>query len=255
MILSHSKKFIFFRVAKTGSTTAEVMLRLSNAFDFEQDTLTGTREWELPTINRLEQRYDTELFDWTHATPQDLIDLKVMTLDQLREYDCYAFVRPIGSRFVSGYMHCVGSKRKWTRVEQMGLQPHQFMERWRQDHERFSAWEIIGRKQVDWFYCEGEQIVTPLDFNNYENELQALLKKLDGNQFLEIPKLNRSIQEPSFIETRREWARQIWETQPEIQQEVLEHYIEDYRFYENNFGTSNTQLYKSERTESVAEVG
>ena len=58
MIISHSKKFVFFRVAKTGSTTAEVMLRMSGAFDTAADILTGTREWELPSCNINEDHVD-----------------------------------------------------------------------------------------------------------------------------------------------------------------------------------------------------
>lgn len=235
MILSHSKKFIFFRVAKTGSTTAEVMLRLSSAFDFSQDFLSGTREWVLPTINRLEERHPDPEFNWSHATPQDLIDLGVLTMEQLREYDCYAYVRPVGSRFVSGYMHCMRTG-KWGPEGKHGLQPDQFMKRWREDHDKYSAWEIIGRDQTEWFFAEGEQVVQPLDFSNYQAELHRVLKALGAIQFAEIPRLNRSHQELSSVERRRAWAKAIWDDQPEVQCEVYERYANDIAFYQENFG-------------------
>jgi len=238
MILSRSKKFIFFRVAKTGSTTAEVMLRMSNAFDLSQDTLTGTRDWSFPTVNRIPQRYpDPEgLFEWPHARPIDLIKLGVMTLEELREYDCYAFLRPTGARFVSGYLHNTRTTRwrKWR--GEYGFEPEQFMKRWREDHDHFSAWDIIGRPQTEWFFVDGEQLVTPLDFENYEEELKNLIRKVGGYEFAEIPKLNTAWQIREAEDKRKGWARAIWDTYPEVREEAMERYKEDIRFYEENFG-------------------
>jgi hypothetical protein len=248
VILSRSKKFIFFRVAKTGSTTAEVMLRLSNAFDLEQDTLTGTREFSFPTVNRINQRYpDPEgLFEWPHARPIDLIKLGVLTLEELREYECYAFLRPVADRFVSGYLHNTRSGRWKDWRGEYGFRVKQFMERWRQDHEHFSAWEIIGRPQVDWFFVDGEQLVKPLDFANFEDELRWLIRKVGGYEFAEIPKLNSAWQIRESEEARKGWARSIWDTQPEIRAEALDRYVDDVRFYEENFGENvdRSRLYQ-----------
>lgn len=248
MILSRSKKFIFFRVAKTGSTTAEVMLRLSNAFDLSQDTLTGTRDFELPTVNRINQRYpDPEgLFEWPHARPIDLINLGVMTLEELREYDCYAFLRPTRTRFISGYLHHMrsGHWKKWR--GEYGFKPRQFMARWREDHCAFSAWEIIGRKQTEWFFVDGEQLVTPLDFNDFQNELKKVIKKVGGHEFAEIPKINRAWQVREFVDRREGWAKEIWDTQPEVRAEALAYYADDVKFYEESFNgdTGNSVLHK-----------
>ena len=239
MIISHSKKFIFFRVAKTGSTTAEVMLRLSNAFDLAQDTLTATKEFELPHINRLPGGSDD--MNWAHATPQQLIDLGVMTIEQLREYSCYAFVRPIEGRFVSAYLHASRS-HLWGRA---GVQPEQFIERWRDKQPMFSLIEIIGRPQTDWFFVGDEQVTTPLDFADYENELRYLLALLGGNQFEEIPRINRATQHQLIRNSgRRQWARNAWRNYPEVQREVHERYAADHQFYTENFGGDSAALRK-----------
>jgi hypothetical protein len=240
MIISHSKKFIFFRPTKTGSTTADVLLRLSGAFDPEQDMFAQTKEWEMRPHN-IPSCIPDDITDIgvAHATPQRLIDWGVMTLEQLREYDCYAFLRPVESRFVAGYLHCV-RRGSWGKIGKAGFQPTQFMQRWRERANNFTPKDLLGMSQTSWFFVGDEQVVTPLDFRKYQVELRRLLDIVGGYQFPEIPRINRAPQHMVIQnENRREWAESIWTDYDEIQREVLECYADDHAFYVSNFGEKN----------------
>jgi hypothetical protein len=238
MIISHSKKFIFFRVSKTGSTTAECMLRLCGAFDLEQDVFCQTGEWELEELN-LPETPGREgrpcSTGWAHGTPQQLIDWGVMTLEQLREYDCYAFLRPIESRFVSGYLHNMRTGR-WGTDGRYGFQPRQFMERWRARYVNFDPRAVIGIPQTNWYFVGDEQIVQPLDFRNYQAELRKVIDIVGGYQYPEIPRINRAHQHHVVAENRRDWAKSIWDDFEEISKEVTTAYKRDVDFYKENFG-------------------
>ena len=212
------------------------MLRLCGAFDLDQDSFSRTQEWELPSLNRPETNEEVHEMGWAHATPQRLIKWGVMTLEQLREYDCYAYLRPVESRFVSGYLHSMRGG-VWGHYGKAGYQPTQFIERWRANQEHFNPEDLLGRPQVDWFFYEGEQIIQPLDFNNYQAELRKLIDKVGGYQFPELPRLNRALQHRVIRnENRREWAKTIWNDYEEIRRELLDWYAADHEFYNKNFG-------------------
>ncbi len=234
MIISHSKKFVFFRVAKTGSTTAEVMLRLSGAFDPAADILTGTREWELPSCNINEDHVDgRDPINFAHLTPTHAVELGILTPEQLREYNCYGYLRKPTSRFISAYMHMQrGDRGRWTKH---GLQPKQYWERRIKDCMPHMGGEIIGRSQVDWFFHEGEQVVTPLDFHEYQNELRMIIESVDGYCPQEIPKLNNArYRDAVYNNNRREWAAEV-SKDPRIIEEVNELYANDLKFYTQTF--------------------
>lgn len=240
MILSHSKKFVFLRNAKSGSTTAQVMLRMFGGFDPSVDMLSGTREWSLPPINIPDsipgrtyagptiERADR--MNWHHSTPQQLIDRDVMTLEQLREYDCWAYVRDVKYRFISGCLHMTRGKYgpSWTH----GVQPHMFLERFRAKELMFSAAEIIGRQQRDWFFVGDEQVVKPLVFEDYEKELRFLIDRIGGAQPSEIPKLNTAPHHTRHHSKKwKAWYAAAWEY-PEVSSAILEQYAEDEEFYQ-----------------------
>ena len=95
MIISHRKKFAFFCNQRTGSKAVGIFLRLSGIFD-ENDILiaqpfpaTRTARIEIPAYNIGNYTSD----EVNHMTPQAAIDAGFITLEQLREYDCYAFLR------------------------------------------------------------------------------------------------------------------------------------------------------------------
>jgi len=219
MIISHTKKFCFFRVTKTGSTTAQVMLRLTDAFDTEKDILTAPPEWKLPAYNVREPL-------WKHSTPQDAVDAGVITVDQLMEYDCYAFVRDVDTRFVSAYHHANPLD---------GPQPKTFLKRMQRPNQRNKLQGLVGRPQVDWFHVNGIQVVTPLDFADYANELKKIIYPLGGNRFENIPHLNISRHDGKIKgQPRKEWAERVWDYS-QVQEEVYKIYAADRAFYERSF--------------------
>ena len=232
MIISHSKKFIFFRVAKTGSTAGEFLLRMSGAFDLTTDSFTQQHWARLPAINPTWPSGVS--VNWAHATPQQLIDHGVLTIQQLREYACYAFLRPMEDRFVSSCLH--GMKAgNWGRLDSMGLKPEAFMKRWRRmDNLVIKGRSIVGRPQVDWFFVGDEQVVTPLNFTNYDDELKKVLASVSGHVFGEIPRLNAN---NSLPQNREEWMRGVWDQYPEVRDDINTRYAADKQFYEDNFNT------------------
>ena len=228
MIISHSRKFIFLRNAKTGSTTAEVLLRLSGAFDPSVDILTGTAEWALPPHNVPDR--GPEKMNWHHATPQQLIDCGALTLEQLREYDCWAFVRDVRGRFISGCIHLSrqANSERWKH----GVQPHKFLENFKSKRYLYSAEEIVGRDQREWFFVGDEQVVQPLVFDNYDQELHFLLDRVGGYQYPEIPKLNRaSFHTRRHNEKWKAWYAAAWDY-PEVNEAIMAEYADDEAFYQ-----------------------
>lgn len=169
MIISHRLKFAFFANQKTGSKAVGIVLRLSNIFD-ENDILiaqpfpaTRTARIEMPEYNL--GGYGTRLVN--HFTPQKAIDAGFITLEQLREYDCYAFLRNPKDRFMA--------IRASMQVNRDG--------KFAKPGKRVAG---IGTPQHEFFLVDGEQVVTPLDFENFEAGVRMMVEKLGGHQ-MDIP--------------------------------------------------------------------
>ena len=172
MIISHRKKFAFFANQKTGSKAAGLMLRLSGIFD-ENDILArqpflGTRSVliQLPNYNI----QSGEKHKVGHFTPEDAVKYGYMTLEQVREYDCYAFLRNPEKRFMA------------SRSSMM--------------HDRYGNPAMPGKSvegpappQYKFFYIGDELVTTPLDFDDYDNELRRLIESLGGYHHNDYPRI------------------------------------------------------------------
>jgi len=174
MIISHRKKFAFFANQKTGSKAVGLMLRLSGIFD-ENDIMvqqpflaTRTAEISLPGYNLGE--YSSIAV--THMTPASAIEAGFITLEQLREYDCYAFLRDAEERFIA-------------------VRANLQMNRYGKLLPMNRPMPFAPPPQYKFFYVGDEQVVTPLDFNNYENEIRMLLDKLGGYKQTDVAQVTQ----------------------------------------------------------------
>ena len=172
MIISHRKKFAFFANQKTGSKAAGLMLRLSGIFD-ENDIMTlqpfpatRTVRIDLPEYNL--NGHDSRKVD--HFTPSDAIEAGFITLEQLKEYDCYAFLRDPGKRFLS-----VRAAMQMNRNGRFATS------------QKPCGW--LAPPQHDFFYVGDERVVTPLDFDKYEDEIRMLIEKLGGYHHKDVAQI------------------------------------------------------------------
>ena len=170
MIISHRKKFAFFANQRTGSKAVGIVLRFCGVFD-ENDILiaqpfpaTRTARIEVPSYNLGEYRSGNV----NHMTPQMAMDAGFITLEQLREYDCYAFLRNPRDRFMA-----IRASMQITR-DGMFAKPG----------TRVAG---LAHPQHEFFFVSDEQVVTPLDFESYEEEVKMLVKQLGGYQHMDIP--------------------------------------------------------------------
>ena len=187
MIISHKHKFAFFRAPKTGTTTAQFMLRMSNVWDESTDILTQSIG-HFESVNEPSHRNDPEVHGThSHTTPAIAIRHGLITLEQLREYDCYCFLREPYSRYLSASVHLVGRFSTPNNI-------HALMENTLVGHELHpkarAALSIVNRHQIDYFFVDGEQVVEALNFADYTNECRRLLKQVGSIEFPVIPKMN-----------------------------------------------------------------
>lgn len=176
MIISHRLKFAFFASQKTGSKAVGLILRLSGIFD-ENDILiaqpfpaTRTAIIELPAYNL--GKHQSHIVN--HMTPERAIEAGFITLEQLREYDCYAFLRDPEERWLA------------TRASmQMG----------RNGNIAMPGRRVAGvpPPQFEFFFVGDEQVVTPLDFGNYEQEIRKMLDHLGANTQMDVPQLRKTL--------------------------------------------------------------
>jgi hypothetical protein len=174
MIISHRKKFVFFANQKTGSKAVGLALRLSGIFD-ENDIMiaqpfpaTRSVAIDLPEYNLGDHKSHIV----NHMTPQRAIDAGYITLEQLREYDCYAFLRDPESRYLASR-----SSMQISRNGNIAM-----------PGRRVSG---VAPPQFEFFFVGDEQVVTPLDFDDYEQEIRMLLKKLGGYEHMDVPYIRK----------------------------------------------------------------
>lgn len=168
MIISHKHKACYWKVARTGSNTAELCLRMR--CDLGSDAVITDCHF-FPSSHNV-----PDWVDWpAHFRPTDAIREGLLTEDQYEEYDHYAMIRSPYTRFKSAFMlrfqdrDCPDpitwlENRKKTPVEPMD-------------------WLLVPQSE---YFHKGR--VNVLQFENYEDSLQTIVEGFGGS-ITDIPKL------------------------------------------------------------------
>ena len=158
MIISHRLKFAFFANPKTGSKAAGIMLRMAGVFN-ENDLLIKQRFAGTRTADICIPAYNLEDVP-DHLTPRGAIEEGYITLEQLREYNCFAFLREPEDRYYASRIAMVMNRHG---IISNGLpleKPH--------------------LAQFEYFLVGDEQVVTPLDFGDYNAGIRHMYDTLDA---------------------------------------------------------------------------
>ena len=167
MIISHSKKFCYWKIARTGSNTAELCIRMSNILDLEQDLVTSC--FFFPAGHNVVEN------QFGHTTPSEAFVLGYLTESQYAEYDHYTTVRDPMERWVSAYAY-----RRANHSEDMT--PQEFFDNHMSD--------LVQKRQSD-YLANGD--VTTFPFSSYMDSIQKLMCRIGGTKLQEIPRLKHKL--------------------------------------------------------------
>lgn len=198
MIISYAKQFVFLRIPKTGTTTTQFLLRMANVWH-EDDVLAAAQgggvfpaqNYVNTTVARREGTLDEipeALRRGQHVTPKNIVEAGLLTAEQFREFDCYAFVRNPYERFLSGVTHAQRryiNPRTFDRVCKRILSGEGIT-----DVNRIRL-NLLTIPQYPYLYLGDEMVVTPLDFRDFETHVRALLGEVGSDRSISIPRFNR----------------------------------------------------------------
>jgi len=173
VIISHSKKFCYWKIARTGSNTAELCIRMSNVLDLEEDLVTSCHFFPASHNVELEEMSG-------HNTPDEAIALGYITPEQYDRYDHYTIVREPLQRWISAYAYkCrMHIDERITPLE----------------YSINAGDDIVTRRQSD--YITNDTIVFP--FSDYENSIREIITRIGGTLY-DVPKIEHK--------TRGMWRR------------------------------------------------
>ena len=235
MIISKSRKFAFFRVPKTGSVTAEFLLRILLRFDPE-DVLSAMPYAGLPARNTNTDRVG-EFIERTlsevhaaertagvasamsrhrvlgHMTPGQAVECGLVELDDLRRMKSYVFIREPLSRFESALRYYYADSPD----------PGQLREILR---DRSMVRKLIGT-QCAFVYRNGERLVEPLLFDNFNTHMTRIISLQGGRMSGEVPRMNHTVltrrsqgRECSLDDATKDALRQIYREDFELYAEL-----------------------------------
>jgi len=240
MIISHRLEFAFFRIPKTGSTTTELLLRMTGLFD-ENDICSGIPlygvkainvEESVRPLNRRGRGQGVRTMDeWPigsmHATPTEAVDDGLITEAQLTAYACYATMRDPLDRAVSAFAH---HARHAALINQPDVLKVYL------DTEG-SKNNILVIPQTDYFLHNGIQVCTPLDFSDFQTSIRTMIANLllhpnagPGINFPMMPNFNKTPGKDHA--TNKET---MINSDPVVRAELLGRYVDDIVLYEATY--------------------
>ena len=215
MIISHRLKFAFFRSPKTGSTTTELILRMSGLFD-DDDILSPIPRYDLDGTKEAHP----------HVDPDEAFEKGWLTMEQAREYSMFSTLRDPFARAVSGFSHAFANmpilnQKEFAKATLEGR-----------------AFGLLEKPQVDYFYCQGEKVCEPVDFRNFQQSVKDFVKmigRLPGAatpiEFPVIPNFNLTIGK------QKEHNRANFvDANPEVKAKLSIKHAADIALYEAHYG-------------------
>lgn len=179
MIISHSKQMAFWKIPRTGSTTVELLLRLSAGLDYGQDVVASGHFFPdqhhnipptvPPAIN------GNPGYTRTHLTPTEAIAFGVLTQAQYDSYQNFCIVRDPLEKLISA--HSLGMSRKTFNVTAL----------WNSDIKNNLQFSVF-KPQVEWL-TEGN--MTTLPFSDYVNSITTILNAFGAPIPVDIPSITR----------------------------------------------------------------
>ncbi len=176
MIISHSKKFCYWKIARTGSNTAELCVRMSGALDLSQDVVTSCHFFPAS------HNFPNDITHSGHTTPVRAIEIGALTREQYDEYDHYTIIRNPLERWVSAYtFHC-------KEHIQEKITPADFF-------ANCKSKQVMIRQGV---YLELGNVQT-FPFSDYEQSVKKMIALMGGVVLDDIPRVHHM--------TREKWTR------------------------------------------------
>lgn len=204
MIISHSKGACFWKVARTGSNTAELCIRMCCDLDTERDVITPCHFFP-SGHNAPEAEFSA------HFRPVDAIHHGLITVEQYHEYDHYMMVRAPYRRFASAYA---------LRFSQGDAPPP--LEWFRNEREKTDL--------MNWVLVPQHEYVGPdtkiYQFSDYEASIREIVLRF-GGVLTDVPRLAHRKADLRYGE-----ALQALQDEPDLEQEIIQWYEKDFSLIE-----------------------
>lgn len=200
MIISHSKKFCYWKIARTGSNTVELCIRMSGMLDLSQDIVMSTHFF--PGEHNV---IETDKFTTGHLLPRNAIRLGFLTQEQYEHYDHYTIVRDPLQRWISAYGWRCRNHQK------LRITPIEFYENNRND--------IVCRNQSDYLSLGG---IRTFPFSDFENSVKTIVQ-LIGGHLEDVPFVAHTKQ----VRVMRECEIEVAENDAELGCKILDRYTND----------------------------